>query len=111
MRGKNYLWSDGTHLHIWVADGYDGWDEAVWAMDEEGKRHEDRLKASGVSISEEVMDEFVVMRLAEMIDENLVKEAIDRAVAHGGNFGAAVLVKNAENLKAAIRQISFNKQE
>ena len=105
------MWSDGERLHVWIADGYDGWDQAIWAMDEEGKRHDDRLNASGVSISEEVIDEFVVMRLAEMIDENLVREAIDRALAHGGNFGAAVLVKNAGNLKAAIRQIRFDKQE
>ena len=111
MRGKNYLWSDGARLHIWVADGYDSWDEAIWAIDEEGKRHEDRSKASGVGISEEVMDEFVVMRLAEMVNENLAEEAINRAVAHGGNFGGALLAKNAEKLKAAIRQIRFGERE
>jgi hypothetical protein len=34
MRGDYYLWSDGAEvLHIWVADGYDGWDEAIWATD------------------------------------------------------------------------------
>jgi hypothetical protein len=48
MRGDYYLWSDGAEvLHIWAADGYDGWAEAIWALDEEGKRHEGREKASG----------------------------------------------------------------
>ena len=89
MRGDYYLWSDGKEvLHIWVADGYDGWDEAIWAADEGGKRHEERAKASGVGIPEKVMDEFVVMRLAQMVEENLVEDAIDRAIEnYGGNFG------------------------
>ena len=108
MRGDNYIWSDGERLHIWVADGYDGWDEAIWAIDEREKRHEDRANASGVSIPEEVMDEFVVMRLAQMIKEGLVDDAIDRAVARGaGNFGCEALVKNKEKLREALNQVQL----
>ena len=106
MRGENYLWSDGSRLHIWVADGRDGWDESIWASDEEGKRREERLNAGGVSISEGVMDEFVMMRVAQMIEQNLVEEAVTRAVAHnGGNFGCEALAKNAEKLKTIIGEI------
>ena len=111
MRGDYYLWSDGAEvLHIWVADGYDGWDEAMWATNEGGKRYEDRAKASGVGIPEKVMDEFVVMRLAQMVKEDLFEDAIDRAIEnYGGNFGCAALSQAAEGLKAALRQVEFKK--
>jgi hypothetical protein len=109
MRGDHYLWRDDAgRLHVWVADGYDGWDEAIWAVDEEGKRHDGHLNASGVSISEKVMDEFVVMRVAEMVREGSVDEAIDRAVTdYGGNFGCQALAQSAERLKAVLRQVRF----
>lgn len=110
MRGNYYLWNDGENFHIWVADGHDGWDEAGWALDKDGKRSADRMNASGVSIPEKVMDAFVMMRLAQMLDEGLVGEAIDRAIGeHGGNFGSAMLAKNAEKLKAALAQIHLDK--
>lgn len=28
LRGDQYVWSDEERLHIWVADGYDGWGES-----------------------------------------------------------------------------------
>src|SRR5829696_6516363 len=108
MRGDNYIWSDGELLHIWAADGYDGWDEAIWAIDDDEKRHENRVNASGVGILEGVMDEFVVMRLAQMIEKGLVEKAIDRAVARGGgNFGCEALARNRAVLEAALRQIQL----
>ena|SRR5207302_7815616 len=109
MRGDNYIWSDGGRLHIWVADGYDGWDEALWAIDASEKRQEDRVNASGVGILEEVMDEFVMMRLAQMLEEGLVDGAIARAVARSsGNFGCEALVKKREQLQAVLRRTSLN---
>ena len=92
-----------------MADGYDGWDEAVWAINDSEKRHEDRVNASGVGILEGVMDEFVMMRLAQMLQDGLVKDAIDRAVARGGgNFGCEALAKNREALTAALEEIQLN---
>lgn len=112
MRGNYYLWSDGDNLHIWVADGYDGWDEAGWAVDDDGERSADHVNASGVSIPEKVMDAFVMMRLAQMIDESLVGKAIDRAIGeYGGNFGSTMLAKNAQKLKAALTQIKLDKDD
>jgi hypothetical protein len=106
MRGDNYIWSDGQRLHIWVSDGYDGWDEAIWATDESEKRHEDRVNASGVGILEEVMDEFVMMQLAQMIEEGLAEDAIARAVARGGgNLGCDALAKSKEKLREALNQV------
>lgn len=112
MRGDYYLWSDGDNLHIWVAEGYDGWDEAVWALDDDGEISADRVNASGVSIPKKVMDAFVMMRLAQMIDEGLVSEAIERAAGeYGGNFGSTMLAKNAQKLKAALAKIKLDKDD
>lgn len=111
MRGEHYVWSDGDRLHVWVADGYDGWDDSVWLVGG-GKPGEGRSQASGVGISETVMDEFIMMRLAQMIQEDLVEDAMDRAVIRGGsNFGCAALAKNIEVLKVALRKIQLKDSE
>ena len=58
------------------------------------------------------MDEFVMMRLAEMIDEGLVSQAIDSAIERGGgNVGCERLRSNAEKLKAALAEIKLDKPE
>ncbi len=89
--------------HFWSANGYDGWDQSRWAVDEEGKRHEDRLNAGGVGIRKMKLDEFVVMRLAEMIKASLIEDAIDRAIdGYSGNFGCEPLTQSAESLKAQL---------
>lgn len=31
VRGAHYLWSDGERIHLWAAEGYDGWDQSIWA--------------------------------------------------------------------------------
>ena len=112
MRGNYYLWSDGDNLHIWMADGYDSWDEAGWALEKDDKRSADRLNALGVSIPEKVMDAFVMMRFAQMIDEGIVDKAIDRAVGeYGGNIGSMILTKNAEKLKAALARIKLDNDD
>jgi len=36
MLGRQYVWVDATHIHIWSAEGYDGWDESSWAQGFEG---------------------------------------------------------------------------
>jgi len=87
MRGDNYIWHDGENLHLWVADGKDGWDQSVWYTGVTGKEPNDEdegdpdVKASGVLIPESVLDEFVVMRLAEMLQERKAREAVSRAVS------------------------------
>jgi hypothetical protein len=56
------------------------------------------------------MDEFVVMRLAQMVKDNLFEDAIDRAIEHcGGNFGCDALSQAAKSLKAVFRQVEFKK--
>ena len=113
MRGDYYLWDDESGLHIWACDGYDGWDEAGWHLHDGGEDYpvkpahlkDGENTASGVSIHQEIMDEYVMMRLAEMIKEGSINAAIDRAVDHkgrGGNFGGRVLEANADALKRVL---------
>ena len=75
MRGDYYLWDDESGLHIWAHDGYDSWDKAGWHLresDDDGEQYpvepthlKDGINnASGVSIHQEIMDEYVMMRLA-----------------------------------------------
>lgn len=110
MRGDVYVWHDGDNVHLWAANGNDGWTEAVWACDEDGNRAPDRLNASGVGIPETVLDEQVMMRLAEMIEEQSVDDVVARALAkHGGNFGCAALTRYATQLQSCLQQIQVTK--
>ena len=112
MRGDNYIWHDGENLHIWVADGQDGWDQSVWHTGVTGKEPSDEeesnsgVKASGVMISESVLDEFVVMRLAQMIEERKAPEAINRAISKwSGNGGCVALNNYAARLEAVLAKL------
>lgn len=104
MRGKYYLWTDGSGLHLWAYDGYDGWDQTGWH--EADFDDENENAASGVSIHQEIMGEYVMMRVAEMISEGKIETAIDRIVdldGRGGNFGSRLLRANAGVIKQALK--------
>jgi hypothetical protein len=109
MRGRHYLWRD-DRLHVWVADGHDGhdgWDEPDWgeAHRTSGEGHTGSSRPSGVSLPQDVADEYVVMRLAELLRDGVVLDAIERALTnHAGNGGAVALVQYAEELRRAFRQ-------
>jgi hypothetical protein len=120
MKGDYYVWAShhGGGLggewwvHIWTANGYDGWDISEWATedtdDHEVRRRRGYEAASGTSLPLHLMDEFVMMRLVEMMHEGLVDGAIDRAVRDKrGAFGGILLEENAERLKAGLRQIQI----
>jgi hypothetical protein len=100
MRGDIYIWADGTHVHFWARDGYDGWDEAGW--------HEptQTAQASGVALPQTVADEYVVMRMAQMLDEGCVIIAIEHALEKfSGNGGCHALAEHAEVLREAARKV------
>jgi hypothetical protein len=112
MRGEHYIWHDGEKLHLWVADGKDGWDQSVWYTSVTGKEPGDEeesnldVKASGVMISESVLDEFIVMRLAEMLQERKARKAVKRAISKwSGNGGCLALDKYAEQLEAILAKL------
>ncbi|HUE90355.1 MAG TPA: hypothetical protein VMO26_30085 [Vicinamibacterales bacterium] len=105
MRGPFYVWRDDTSIHIWAADGDDGWRESVWAA-----HHLDNADGgapSGTKIPLDTLDERAVMRLAQLIEDGRVAAAINRALErHRGNFGCNALDQLATSLKALVTQAS-----
>jgi hypothetical protein len=103
MRGDTYIWHDGENVHLWSADGKDGWDQSVWDTGITGKGPSDEeesdpdVKASGVMIPESVLDELVVMRLAEMIQERKAGEAVKRAISKWSGNGGCLALKNVRS--------------
>ena len=90
-RGDYYLWHGESGLHIWAKDGEN--------------------TASGVSIHQEIMDESVMMRLAQMVYEGKVDAAIDRVLdpdgRGNGNGGSRLLTENADILKQALSGLTM----
>jgi hypothetical protein len=113
MRGGYYIWTDSSDVHIWSAGGYDAWDRSGWHKQESGEvrpahKRSDQIVASGVCLPQEVADEYVMMRLAELIKENTVQAAIDRAIdptGRGDSFGRRILSQYAEKLKQALIEV------
>ena len=109
MRGAHYLWSDGERVHFWSAEGYDGWDDSVWAEGYGGAPPDLERPLpgpSGVCLPEAVADEYVLMRLAQLVEEGAAVAALDRAVARqGGNWGATALAEVAPALRAALAAV------
>ncbi len=112
-RGDAYIWHDGDNLHVWVVDGKDGWDQAVWYTGVTGKEPKEEsdsdVKVSGVMIPESALDEFVVMRLAEMLQERKAREAVKRAISKwSGNGSCLALNRYAEQLDAIFAKLEGN---
>ena len=91
IKGSTYIWSDGEHLHLWSETGLDHWQSM--------EAYQNKPNASGVQISEESIDEFAVMRFAELVKLGTVANVIDRALSHE-NFGGQALLELAQELKA-----------
>ncbi len=104
MRGDYYVWDDTENVfHIWSKDGYDGWDDTMWATGEESdNRRAGFEEASGVSIPTTVLDQIAMMRLAHILEEGRAGTLIDDA-ASIGNFGGVALQRNATVIKAVLR--------
>lgn len=69
IRGRNYIWRDDERVHIWAAEGDDGWKESAWAEEVQPVGTPAEAAPSGVGIRQEVADLYVVMRLAQLIQE------------------------------------------
>jgi hypothetical protein len=93
-RGENYIGSSGDRTHLWIGDGEDNWAECGW---NEGRPHP---RPAGVAVPQDVMDEYVVMRFAQLLRERRVGPIVDRALArHAGNGGCHALVELADRLR------------
>ena len=105
LRGDYYLWADDAdRLHVWAFDGADAWADAGWAVGADGRHQAGYEQASGVSIPEEVMDEYVIMRFAELIESGKAAAALNRALRHG-NFGGEALAARATVIREKIEEL------
>jgi hypothetical protein len=101
MRGDMYIWADDTFVHFWARDGYDGWDEAGWYDPSLGS------SSSGVALPQTIADEYVVMRMAEMLNEGGVNDAIEQALAkYRGNGGCFALAEHAAVLREMAAKVT-----
>lgn len=110
LRGDYYIWGDGEdRLHVWACDGADNWMDSGWARAVGPELLPTHQHASGVSIPVDVMDEYVMMRFAQLIDSATAKAVIDRALRHG-NFGGEALKKWADSIKRAVQGLERSAQ-
>ena len=91
------MWSGSDGVHLWAFDGEDGWKDTGWGVAVKEWKTKRGQGPSGVCLPEPVLDELVVMRLAELVDEGKVSGAIRRALKKwAGNGGALSLAYHAE---------------
>ena len=95
LRGDYYIWGDGENIHIGIKEEASG-----------GAEGGPDYGYSGLFLPYEALDEYVVMRFAEMLHEGHVEPAIERAIGHG-NFGSVILEENVEDIRQAISRIKI----
>src|SRR5207247_491133 len=103
MRGDTYVWSDGSRVHLWAHDGYDYWDDSIWACAEDENRRDDRFAASGVCLPADVLDELAVMVVAKMVEDGTFGATVERAVAKwAGDADCEALTRLAGDLTRVL---------
>lgn len=109
-RGKYYIWEGSDGVHLWAADGEDGWKDSGWAESARQWKLKRGEKPSGVRFPKSVLDEYVVMRFAELVDEGRLVATIRRATkGKGGNVGEWSLRAHAGELLRRLRTLKPNK--
>jgi hypothetical protein len=87
FRGDPYIWSDRERLHLWTAAADDTLDHDAYA--------------AGVEIPEATMDQFAVMRFAELLELGIAGKTIAEALDNT-DFGGDCLRRHAGTLQAMI---------
>lgn len=99
IRGATYIWHDDERVHIWAADGRDEWQDSGWAEAVQSQRRGEQpmgAAPSGVGLSQDVADLYVVMRFAELVQQKRVGETVERAIStYRGNGGCLALLQLA----------------
>ena len=91
FRGDHYVWSDGDCLHLWTEAPYGPANDHY---------------AAGVSMPETLMDQFAVMRFAELVASGRADAAIADAlqVMHFGGDALRARVDDIRRLVATLEQ-------
>jgi hypothetical protein len=87
FRGDPYIWSDRERLHLWTIAADDTLGHDAYA--------------AGVEIPEATMDQFAVMRFAELLELGIARKTIAEALDNT-NFGGDCLRRHAGTLQALI---------
>lgn len=95
LRGDYYIWGDGENIHIGVKE------EAVG-----GAEGGPEYGYGGVYLPYDVLDEYVVMRFAELLHEARIEPTIERAMRRG-NFGGVILEENVEEIRQAVSRVKI----
>jgi hypothetical protein len=114
IRGAHYIWDDGERVHVWAADGFDQWNDSVWfdGVRREASEREDKAEPSGVAVSLDVADLYVVMRFAELAQQRRVREIVDRAVStHGENTGCQALRELGLELVRSVKGLTAREEQ
>jgi hypothetical protein len=109
IRGANYIWHDHDRVHVWAADGFDNWQDSGWIEElrSQAPGHADDTGPSGVALSQDVADLYVVMRFAELLKQRRVRELVERAViAYGRNGGCLALQELAPALVRSVDDLA-----
>jgi hypothetical protein len=94
FRGDTYIFDTGDHCHFW-------WDGEYVGNDDTDRR-------SGVMIATDIVDRFVLQRLAELLVDKRAVAMLDQhlaAVGGGGNCGDIQLLGNAAVLRSALQDL------
>lgn len=97
FRGDHYVFDDGEHVCWWARGRYDAHREWGARLTDEG--------SSGVRVPSDLMDRFVLMRLAEMLVERSAGALLDEMVldaSETGNTGMIQLLGNLELMRSSI---------
>lgn len=110
FRGRNYVWSDDASVHFWCATGDDGWDESGWAMSYPARQPSMPEAGgdwpSGVGVPQDIADDYVMLRLAELVESRCALTVMARALERGrGNGGALALTELYLALETALRHV------
>lgn len=103
------MWHDDDRVHFWAADGLDNWQESGWIEDVQSKATDagDEVGPSGVALEQSVVDLYVVMRFAELVQQRRVREIAERAVSeYGRNGGCPALRALVPSLISSVEDLA-----
>ncbi len=101
FRGDIYVFDTDDEFHFWRRENYTSHADSIWGERTPGM-------TSGVQMPKEVVDRFVLMRLAELVAEKQAVLRFDdfvRELAGGGNSGNVQLLGNEAVLRAALVEL------
>ncbi len=80
VRGDYYIWGNEDGVHFWGVTGEDGWRGSIWHVSAMERHKGEGVEPGGTWIPAPVVDQFVVMRLAELVEQGRFSEIAQQLV-------------------------------